>query len=105
VPAVLTTTSPSSPSKKYDLVELRALTGTGVLWLGRLLPSPDAPAAAVVVVTSRSGATSVFAFAEISSSVSPALDLSGDAPRLVAAPGRSLDDVVSIELRVLSPSK
>ena len=65
-----------------------------------------AEAAWVVLVTSRSGALSVFSFAEISSSSSPpSLDVSGAAPRLVAAPGRGLDDVVSIELRVLTPAQ
>jgi hypothetical protein len=104
-PAVLTITGPSSPSKKYDLAELRAMAGTGAVSLGRLLSSPDAPAASVVVVTSRSGAVSVFSFAEISSSVSPGLDPSGGALRLVAPPGRGLDDVVSIDLRVLAGAK
>lgn len=100
-PSVLEVTSPSSPSKKYDLAELRAMAGNGSLSLSRLIPAPDAPAAAVVVITSGSGALSVFSFAEISSSSSPSLDVSGPAPRLVAAPGRGLSDVVSIEVRVL----
>lgn len=100
--AVLTISSPSSPSKKYDLAELRAMAGSGALSLRRLVPAADAAAASVVVVTSRSAAISVFSFAEISSSsLSPSLDVSGAAPRLVAAPGRGLDDVVSVELRVL----
>ena len=99
--AVLTISSPSLPSKKCDLAELRAMAGDGSLSLSRLIPAPDAPAAAVVVITSGSGALSVFSFAEISSSSSPSLDVSGPAPRLVAAPGRELSDVVSIELRVL----
>ncbi len=104
VPAVLTILSPSSPSKKYDLAELRAMAGTGTVSLGRLVPTPEEPADSVVVVSSQSGRTSVFSFAEISSSsssLSPSLDVSGAAPRLVAAPGRGLDDVVSIELRVV----
>jgi hypothetical protein len=101
VPAMLTVTGPSSPSKKYDLAALRALAGNGSVSLSRLVPAPESPAAAVVVVTSRSGALSVFSFAEIFSSGSPSLDVTGIAPRLVAAPGRSLDGVVSIELRVL----
>ena len=47
-------------------------------------------------------AAALFSFAEISSSsLSPSLDVSGAAPRLVAGPERGLDDVVSIELRVL----
>jgi len=99
--AVLTISSPSLPSKKCDLAELRAMAGDGSLSLSRLIPAPDAPAAAVVVITSGSGALSVFSFAEISSSSSPSLDVSGPAPRLVAAPGRGLSDVVSIEVRVL----
>jgi hypothetical protein len=107
-PAVLTITGPSSPSKKYDLAELRAMGGSDRLPLSRLVPVPEAPSSSVVVVTSRSGAVSVFSFAEISSSssssLSPSLDVSGDTLRLVAAPGRSLDDVSSVELRVLSPS-
>jgi hypothetical protein len=104
--AVLTITSPSSPSKKYDLAELRAMAADGRVPLSRLIPAAESPAVAVVVVTSRAGAASVFSFAEISSSsLSPCLDVSGDAPRLVAPPGRSLDDVLSIELRVLAPAK
>jgi hypothetical protein len=109
VTAVLTITSPSSPSKKYDLAELRAMADDGKVQLSRLVPFAGSPTVSVVVVTSRSGAVSVFSFAEISSSssssLSPSLDVSGDALRLVAAPGRSLDDVASIELRVLVPSK
>lgn len=105
-PPVLEVTDPSSPSKKYSLEALRAMAGGGGLSLVRLVPVPGAPAAAVVVVTSRSGALSVFSFAEISSSSSPSsspsLDVSGAAPRLVAAPGRGLEDVVSVELRVLA---
>ena len=108
-PAVLTITGPSSSSKEYDLAELRAIAGDGKVQLSRLVPASGILAASVVVVTSRSGAVSVFSFAEISSSsfssLSPTLDVSSDVPRLVAAPGRSLDDVVSIELRVLVPSK
>ena len=104
--AVLAITSPSSPSKKYDLAELRAMAADGTVPLSRLVPVAESPAVAVVVVTSRSGVASVFSFAEVSSSsLSPSLDVSGAAPRLVAPPGRSLDDVVAIELRVLSPAK
>ncbi|HQQ78577.1 MAG TPA: CpcT/CpeT family chromophore lyase [Thermoanaerobaculia bacterium] len=100
-PQALEVISPSSPSKKYDLAELRAIAGSDSLSLSRLIQAPEASAAAVVVVASSSGALSVFSFAEISSSaLSPSLDVSGAAPRLVAAPGRGLDDVVSIELRV-----
>ena len=99
--AVLTISSLSSPSKNYDLTALRAMAGGGSLSLSRLIPAPEAPAAAVVVVASRGGALSVFSFAEISSPLPPALDVSGAVPRLVAAPGRGLDEVVSIELRVL----
>lgn len=101
-PAALEVLGPSSISKKYDLVALRAMAAGAGLSLARLVPAPDAPSAAVVVVTSKGGALSVFSFAEISSSSSPSLDVSGPAPRLVAAPGRGLDDVVSIELRVLA---
>ncbi len=106
-PAVLTIAGPSSPSKKYDFAELRAMAGTGkVLLAGAVVPgSAENPAASVVVVTSRSGAVSVFSFAEISSSVSPGLDPSGGALRLVAPPGRGLDDVVSIDLRVLTSAR
>jgi hypothetical protein len=93
--------SPTSPSKKIDLAALRAMAVSGILPLSRLILAPDAPAASVVVVTSGSGALSVFSFAEISSSLSPSLDVSGAAPRLVAPDGRGLSDVVSIELRVL----
>ena len=103
-PAALEVVGPSSPSKKYDVAELRAIAGNGRILLQRLVAAPESAAAAVVVVTSRSGAVSVFSFAEISSSLSPSLDVSGPAPRLVAGPGRGLDDVVSIELRVLTPS-
>jgi hypothetical protein len=100
-PAVLAVLSPASPSKKFDLAALRAMAAGGSLPLSRLIRAPDAPAAAVVVVTSGSGALSAFSFAEISSSLSPSLDVSGAAPRLVAPDGRALSDVVSIELRVL----
>jgi hypothetical protein len=98
---VLVVSSPTSPSKKYDLATLRAMAGSGTVSLGKLAPAADAPAASIVVVTSQTGAISVFAFAEISSSSSPSLDVSRAAPRLVAAPGRGLDDVVSVELRIL----
>ncbi|HVO51477.1 MAG TPA: CpcT/CpeT family chromophore lyase [Thermoanaerobaculia bacterium] len=108
-PAVLAITAPSSPSKKYDLAELRAMAGEGQVPLSRLVPSAESPSASVVVVTSRGGSLSVFSFAEISSSsslsISPSLDVSGGALRLVAPPGRSLDDVVAIELRALAPAK
>jgi hypothetical protein len=100
-PPVLEVISPSSPSEKFDLAALRAMAGNGSLSLSRLIPAPDAPAAAVVVITSGGGALSVFSFAEISSSLSPSLDVSGSTPRLVAPDGRGLSDVVSIELRVL----
>jgi hypothetical protein len=106
--AALTITSPSSPSKKYDLPELRAMAGSGTLALSRLLTTAGVTdaAAAIAVVTSRGGAVSVFSLAEISSSDGgPSLDVSSSAPRLVAAGGRGLDDVVSIELRVLAPVK
>jgi hypothetical protein len=106
VSGVLTISSPSSPSKKYDLAELRALAGSGSLSLSRLIAAPEMSVSAVVVVTSRNGALSAFSFAEISSSSSsPSLDVSGAAPRLVAGSGRGLEDVVSVELRVLSPAK
>jgi hypothetical protein len=81
------------------------MTGSASLLLSRLVPAAEAAAAAVVVVTSRSGAISVFSFAEISSPGGPSLDVSGDTPRLVASSGRGLDDVVSIDLRVLSSPK
>jgi hypothetical protein len=100
-PPALEVTIPPTPSRKYSVAELRAMAGSGGVLLSRLIPAPEAPAAAVILVTSRSGALSVFAYAEISSPLPPALDLSGPAPRLVAAPGRELDDVVSVELRVL----
>ena len=107
-PPSLTVLSPSSPSKKYSLMELRALAESARLPLSRLFPvfpSHDASAASVVVVTSRTRSVSVFSSAEISfSSDAPALDLSSGAPRLVAPGGRGLDDVVSIELRVLAPA-
>jgi len=107
-PAALEVIGPSSPSKKYDLAALRAIAEGGEggrVALSRLVPAPEAPTATVVVVTSRSGAVSVFSFAEISSSDSPSLDLTGPAPRLVAAPGRGLSDVVSIEVREMSSAK
>ncbi|HEX7613806.1 MAG TPA: chromophore lyase CpcT/CpeT, partial [Thermoanaerobaculia bacterium] len=68
--AALTATSPSSPSKKYDLAELRALAGAERVTLSRLFPSHEISAAAVVVVTGRTGSVSVFSSAEISSSSS-----------------------------------
>lgn len=104
--AVLTITSPSSPSKKYSVAELRGIAGAGVVLLEKVLSLPPISerAAAIVVVTSRNGSVSVFSSAEISSSSGgPSLDVSSSAPRLVAAGGRGLDDVVSIELRVLAP--
>ena len=105
-PAALTIASPSSPSRKYDLAELRALAGSEQVPVSRLLPSNEVSAASVVVVTSRNGSVSAFSLAEISSSSDgPSLDVSSSAPRLVAAGGRGLDDVVSIELRVLAPAK
>jgi len=105
--AALTITSPSSPSKKYGLTELRALAASDSLPVSRLFPSNEVSGASVVVVASRSGSVSVFSSAEISSSSSdaPSLDVSSSAPRLVAAGGRGLDDIVSIELRVLAPAK
>ena len=103
-PPALVVTSPSSPSKKYSLAELRGMAGAAELPLKRLFESALSDPAAVVVATSRSGAVSVFSSVEISSS-SFALDVSGDSLRLVAAPGRSLEDVVSIELRVLAPAR
>ena len=98
---------PYSPSKKYGLTELRALATSGRLPVLRLFPVNEVSAASVVVVTSRSGSVTVFSSAEISSSSSdaPSLDVSSSVPRLVAAGGRGLDDVVSIELRVLAPAK
>lgn len=108
-PPALTITSPYSPSKKYSLMELRAMAGTGTLPLAKLVSTSgihDA-AANVIVVTARAGGVSVFSSAEIfsSSSDAPSLDVSSSAPRLVAAGARGLDDVVSIELRVLAPAK
>ncbi len=104
--AALTITSPSSPSKKYELAELRALARSDSLPVLRLLPSNEASAASVIVVTSRNGSVSVFSSAEISSSPGgPSLDVSSSALRLVAAGGRGLDDVVSIEVRVLAQAK
>ncbi|MCM3875513.1 MAG: chromophore lyase CpcT/CpeT [Thermoanaerobaculia bacterium] len=108
-PPVLIVTGPSPPSKKYNMTELRALAGSERLPVSRLFPSKEVSAASVIVVTSRNGSVSVFSSAEISSSSSssdgPFLDVSSGAPRLVAAGGRGLDDVVSVELRVLAPAK
>jgi hypothetical protein len=108
-PPALTILSPSSPSKKYNFTELRALAESDRLPVSRLFPvfpSHEASAASVVVVTSRTRSVSVFSSAEISfSSDAPALDLSSGALRLVAPGGRGLDDVVSIELRVLAPAR
>jgi hypothetical protein len=108
-PAALTITSPSSPSKKYDLTELRAMAGSGSLPLSRLFSTSDTgeAAATVIVVTSHAGGASAFSSAEIfsSSAGAPSLDVSSSALRLVAAGGRGLDDIVSIELRVLAPAK
>ena len=104
-PGVLTILSSSSPSKKYNLTELRALAGADRLPISRLLPGSDLLAKSVVVVAGRAGAVSVFSSAEISSSSDgPALDVSSSAPRLVASGGRGLDDVVSIEVRILAPA-
>jgi hypothetical protein len=104
-PAVLEVAGPSSPSRKYDLAALRAIAEGGHVSLSRLVSAPDAPAAAIVVVTSRSGSVSAFSFAEISSPLSPSLDVSGASARLVAGGGRGLDDVAAVELRVLSPAR
>ena len=106
-PPTLMVDSPSSPSKKYELADLRAMAGSGTLALSRLVSTTgtNGAAATVIVVTSRGGAASVFSLAEISSSSSggPSLDVSSSTLRLVAAGGRGLDDVVAIELRVLEP--
>ena len=106
--AVLTITSPSSPSKKYDLEELRAMAAdaTGPALAPRSRRGEPRRRGRRRDVASRRGLRilirrNLF----FSSSLSPSLDVSGDAPRLEAAPGRSLDDVVSIEVRVLSPSR
>jgi len=104
-PAALTVTSRSSPSKKFSLAELRALAGSDRLPISRLLSRDETSFATVVVVTSRSDSVSVFSFAEISSSGGPFLEVSSGAARLVAAGGRGLDDVISVELRVLAPAK
>jgi hypothetical protein len=106
-PTAVEVVAPSSPSKKYGLADLRRMAGEGGIPLAGLFDRATPNAASVVVVASRSGALSVFSFAEIfSSSLSsaPSLDVSGAAPRLVAGGGRGLEDVISIELRVLSPS-
>ena len=102
-PAVLEVISPSSPSKKYSLAELQAIARADRVSLKTLVvPTASGNAAtSVVVVTSQSGAIAVFAFAEISSSGGPSLDVSGAVPRLVAPAPRALDDVVSIEVRDL----
>lgn len=104
-PPVLEVTSPSSPSKKYGLAELRGMAGADGVPVKRFFEGALASPAAVAVVTNRSGAVSVFSSAEIFSSSGPSLDVSGDAPRLVASPGRGLDDVVSIELRTFGPGR
>jgi CpeT/CpcT family (DUF1001) len=106
-PAGLVVIGPSSPSRKYDLSELRDIARSGLLELSRLFPGHEVSAASIVVVTSRSGSVSVFSSAEIfsSSSNGPSLDVSSSAPLLVAAGGRGLGDVVSIELRVLALAK
>jgi hypothetical protein len=99
---------PHLPSKKYDLTELRAMAGSGTLPLSKLVSTSGTyeAAATVIVVTSRAGSASVFSSAEISSSSDgPSLDVSSSAPRLVASGGRGLDNVVSIELRILAPAQ
>jgi hypothetical protein len=103
--AVLVVNRPSSPSKKYSLADLRDMSGAEGVRLKRFFEGVQSDPAAVVVVTAWSGAISVFSFAEISSSSPPSLDVSGPAPRLVAVAGRGLDDVASIELRVLAPAR
>lgn len=105
-PPSLTVLSPSSPSRKYSLTELRSLAGADRLLVSRLLAGGELLATSVVVVTSRSGGVSVFSSAETSSSSSdrPSLDVTSSFIRLVAPGGRGLDDVVSIELRVLAPA-
>jgi hypothetical protein len=105
----ITLLGPYSPSKKYGLTELRAMAGNASLPLSKLLSTIGAheAAATVVVVTSRARGTSVFSSAEIFSSSpdAPSLDVSSSALRLVAGSSRGLDDVVSVELRVLAPAK
>ncbi len=103
-PQVLVVTSLSTPSKEYSLADLRGMAGTEGIPIRRFFERNPSDAAGVVVVTSRSGGISVFSSAEISSSSGPSLDVSGDSTRLVAAPGRGLEDVVSIERRVLEPA-
>jgi len=100
-PPVLIVASPSSPPRKYSLADLRAIAGTERIRLGRFFEGSPAGPSAAIVVTSRSGAVSLFSSAEISSSP-VSLDVSGAVPRLVAAPGRGLEDVVSIELKLLT---
>ncbi len=58
----LTIRSPSSPSKKYGLTELRAMAGSGTLPLSKLVSTSGTyeAAATVVVVTSRAGGAAVF---------------------------------------------
>ncbi len=106
-PMALSVLSPSSPSRGYDLSMLRGMAGNAALAISRLFSDREVSASSVVVVTSRSGAVSVFSSAEIFSfsSEAPALDLSSNAPRLAASGARGLEDVVSIELRVLAPSR
>jgi hypothetical protein len=105
-PPGLVVTSLSSPSKRYSISELRGLAGSDRVPVEELLTGTPTSGrgAAIVIVTSSSGALSVFSFAEISSPGGPVLDLSGASPRLVATGGRGLADVVSIELRVLAPA-
>ena len=82
------------------------MAGSGTLPLSKLVSTSGTyETATIIVVTSRAGGASVFSSAEISSSDGPSLDVSSSAPRLVASGGRGLDDVVSIELRVLAPAK
>lgn len=102
-PPALVVTSLSSPSKKYSISELRGLAGAGRVSLEKLVEGPASGdvGAAVVVVTSSGGSVSVFSRAEITSPGGPSLDVGGASPRLVAAGGRGLEEVVSIELRVL----
>ncbi|MGA7990252.1 MAG: CpcT/CpeT family chromophore lyase, partial [Thermoanaerobaculia bacterium] len=106
-PPVLEVASPSSPPKNYTFSDLRGIAGAERLSIDRLVGEPAAAdrGAAVVVVTSSRGTVSVFSFTEISSPGGPTLDVTGATLRLVASPGRELEDVVSVELRALAPGR
>lgn len=106
---------PYSLSKKITIAEIRGGDSTRVP-LRRVFDFLGTPtegtaarralASAVLVVTGRDGSSAAFSVDEALAADGPELDLK-DVPSLISArsPGRAVQDVVSIELKVLAPAK